>query len=126
MLACRSGQEPVITALAALGASEAGEINRPDGEGMTGLMHAAAEGRLGAVQQLLAAKAGVEAKRDADGATALLLAVMGRHAEVVRALLRVGAKLNARLEPCGRSAHVIAEERGFRDVAAVLDPHLSV
>jgi hypothetical protein len=108
------GENARVRELLAKGA----DVNASDRRGMTPLMWASAGGNLEAVQQLLERGATVD-RRGLDGATALVLASANGFAEIVRTLLGRGADPAA--TKGGVKARQLAFDRGYTDVAALLD-----
>jgi len=86
--------------------------------GITPLHAAAANGHTEVVELLIAAKANVNA-RDTGGATPLVSAAAANHPDTVAVLLAHGADITAR-GPGGKTAAQIADERGYKEVAAAL------
>lgn len=77
----------------------------------TGLIEAAAGGRVAEVQRLLAAGADVRAP-DSSGRTALLAATQGNHEAIARVLIEAGADANAQDNQLD-SAYLLAGARGY-------------
>ena len=101
------------------------EANAKDCYGQTALMLAAHAGYQEAVRELIAdgADLNVTAKY---GLSALMLAIVAGHAEVARMLTEAGADLTLRGSGAagfaGRTAHDLALERGWNELAAILKP----
>ena len=85
-LTAREGFEICMKELIKAGA----DVNKPDGTGMTPLMHAVANGQVKCVQTLIAAEANVKDKNK-RGSTALAFC---RDGEILEALLQAGADVN--------------------------------
>jgi hypothetical protein len=95
--------------------------NERNAEGLTPLMHAAADGAGSLVlRSLVAARAELEA-RDVDERTALYIAAEGGHADVVEALGRLGADVNAvAYQGFDATPVFIAAQEGHVDVVEAL------
>ena len=92
---CRLGYTPlfmaykasIVDALIQHGADVDARDPRPDYEGYTALLHAAAQGKIDVVRSLLKAGADIEAKDDVRGNTPLYGAAVNNHPRVVDVLL---------------------------------------
>src|SRR5688572_22499073 len=71
------------------------DVNAAQGDGMTALHWAAANGDAALTQMLLSAGANIRATTRLGGITAMHMASQGGHAQVVSALIAAGADRNA-------------------------------
>lgn len=94
IFAVKNGQVSQVPVLIEQGA----EIDAADGDGMTGLMHAALMGNREMVNALIAERADVNAF-DINGMTALMQASWAGHQGVVEDLLAAGALVNLKSSP---------------------------
>jgi ankyrin repeat protein len=85
--AARLGRTEIVKALVAARA----DVNAPDGDNMTPLMHASQNGHAAIVDVLLRAKADVT-ETDREGNAALDLATVAGHSKIVAALRNAGVK----------------------------------
>jgi ankyrin repeat protein len=85
--AARLGRTEIVKALIAAGA----DVNAPDGDNMTPLMHASQNGHGAIVEALLRAKADVT-ETEREGKTALDLATAAGHSRIAATLLNASAK----------------------------------
>jgi len=108
---------PAITQLANAGA----DVNRPNGDGMTALMVACAQGDSSLMRLLLDRGAKIDATNDRGG-TALMYSATAGDLEAVGYLLGRGARVNSRATN-GWSALTLAAARGFEKVAEMLLAH---
>ena len=119
--AIRRGDAGVIRELLVAGA----DVNAKDRYGQTGIMLAAAYGRLGVVELLVAhhADLNVTAKYNLS---ALMLAVINGHANIARVLALAGADLNIRGSGApgfaGKTAYDLALARGMSELEEELRP----
>ncbi len=93
-------------------------VNTPDHFGITPLMRAALDGRIGDVRWLINKNANVNA-RDKDAETALMAAAFSGHTEVVELLLNNGANVNA-ISSGGETALSLAQNNGHDKVIRML------
>jgi ankyrin repeat protein len=92
---------------------------RDRADGRTALMHAAANGRGGAVRILLEAGAEIDAHDERYGRTALIWAAIRCQSSIVRILLEAGADTDAE-DLDGERAAELAHRAGFRDIVPLL------
>ena len=95
------------------------DINAKDPEGHTALMYAVINLHHEIIKLLLEHGVDVNATAN-DGATALILAASGGDAQIVRALLEKGADRNCKFVGTKRTAAIIAEEKGYREIVELL------
>ena len=123
----RSGDEDELWDLVAQGIN----IDVRDEWGNTALIHAALNGSLEPVQELIRAGAALDVQKNNDyadkgcnGYTALACAAMNGHLEAVQELIRAGAALDVRVYPFPRSpgmtALELAQEADNAEIAAML------
>lgn len=109
-LAARGDMVAVIDAMQAKGA----DVNAPDEQGRTPLMHAVSSGSLRALEKILSLD-GVEIeKRDGEGHTALMLACIGSRREAAVMLLKAGARVDV-ADDRGRDVMFYASQWGLED-----------
>ena len=89
-------------------------------EGLTELMHCAAESDLEGCKRLLDQGANIN-QQDDKGATALIYAVLNNCEEVTRLLLSKGADQNLATKKNGQTPLAIAEKHGFITISKLLD-----
>lgn len=89
-----TGHPDLIEVLADLGA----DLNEPDSDGMTPLMHAAMRNHVPTIKALLARKADIE-KTNPQGYPVLALAIAEAKFEAAEALLAAGADINKPVGP---------------------------
>jgi len=92
-------------------------VDQKDHFGHTPLMVAAIDGHVEAAELLLAKGAAINAKNK-GGFTPLMFAAMEGHPAVAKLLLERGA--NPNLVANGKTARRIAEEKGHKDIADLL------
>ena len=96
------------------------DINKPDGDGWTALIAAAAEGHLEVVKMLLVHSDVDVNLANKDNESALMRAVLAGHAQVATALLSApGIEVNAKTS-AGKSALIIAAGCGQAAIASAL------
>jgi ankyrin repeat protein len=95
------------------------DVNAAQGDGMTALHWAAANGDAALAQMLLSAGANIRATTRLGGITPLLMASQGGHAEVVAALLAAGAGANSSTAT-GATALMLAARSGSTDTVTRL------
>jgi uncharacterized protein len=96
------------------------DVNAKDNEGRTALMFALINAHNNTVKELIEHGADVNAA-DNDGETALMMAATTGDMESVRTLLNKGADLSARNFRSGATALGLARQRGYDDIAALLE-----
>ena len=112
--AAKLGQTAQLKELLAAGAT----VDAVDRRGFTALMWACAVGSLPTVRELVDRGAALDS-RAGDGTTPLMVAAANGFLEITRVLLLKGADVNAARG--GMKARALAAERGYADVAALLE-----
>lgn len=113
--ASRRGHVHILSYLKTRGA----DLNRPDAEGWSPVLHAAEAGSLETLRFLIE-KVGCDPRaRTRDRVTALMLAADGGYLDVCRYLLDRGANINARSRR-GSTALMFAAASGNPDLTALL------
>jgi ankyrin repeat protein len=116
MWAALEGNTGAVNALLRRGVN----VNERDSEGHTALMFAVINLHLETVKTLLEHGADLNVCAN-DGATALMLAASSGDAAIVRLLLNNGADRNARYVDTDRTAASLAAEKGYADIADLLN-----
>jgi ankyrin repeat protein len=113
--AARARDAAAVKALLQQGA----DVNAAQGDGMTALHWAAANGDEALTQMLLSAGANIRATTRLGGITALLMASQAGHARVVSALVAAGADANS-MTATGATALMLAARSGSTETVARL------
>jgi uncharacterized protein len=95
------------------------DVNAAQGDGMTALHWAAANGDIAMTQMLLAAGANIRATTRLGGVTPLLMASQSGHAQIVAALLAAGAEAKSATST-GATALMLAARAGSTDTVTRL------
>jgi ankyrin repeat protein len=119
----RAASEGDVRAILAL-LDDGAAVDARDRYGQTALMLAATRGHEEAVRTLLAQGADMDVTAK-YGLTALMLALLNRHHAVAKALVAAGADTRPRGTGApgfaGKTAADLAQEAGYRDIAADIE-----